>query len=120
MARVLLALLTVTFWLLSAEFAAAHHVLGRPAFSLNEDSNTPPSMQAEVQIGEFFVTYMVFPAFPAPDKPGRLNLYVSRIDDGTPYDGTVTFHVRDEPWSPWLEGDSEVLGHQPSDDNVYR
>ena len=124
MARVyihmLAAVAAALLWLLPVDFAVAHHVLGRPAYSLSEDSNTPPSIQAEVQIGDFFVTYMVFPAFPEPDKPGRLNLYISRIDDGTPYDGTVTFHVRDEPWAPWLQGDSEVLGRQPSDDNVYR
>ena len=46
------ALLTATLWLLPLDFAAAHHVLGRPAYSLSEDSNTPPSTQAELQIGD--------------------------------------------------------------------
>ena len=41
----------------------AHHVLGRPSYSLNEDSTTPPSMQVETQIGDYYITYMVFPAF---------------------------------------------------------
>ena len=117
----MLALLAVTFWLLPVDYAAAHHVLGRPSYSLSDDSNTPPSMQAETQIGDFFVTYMVYPAFPQPGKPGRINLYVARIDDGTPFEGKVTFRVRDEPWAPWLGGGSEEkLGLQPPDDNVFR
>jgi hypothetical protein len=104
------------------EFAAAHHVLGRPNYSLNEDSNTPPSMQGEVQIGDYFVTYMAFPAFPRPESRGRINLYVTRIDDGTPFQGEVTFKVRDKVWFSWLgiAGKEVKLGVQPPDDNVFR
>ncbi len=54
--NLLFTLLVSAFWLLPADFAAAHHVLGRPAYSLNEDSNTPPAMQAEIQIGDYLVT----------------------------------------------------------------
>ena len=117
-----LTLLTITCWLLPVDFAAAHHVLGRPAYSLNEDSNTPPSMQAEVQIGDYLVTYMVFPAFPKPDQPGRINLYATRFDDGTPFQGNVAFKARAETWLSWLgiAGKPETLGTQPQDDNVYR
>ena len=106
----------------SADFAAAHHVLGRPAYSLNEDSNTPPSMQAETLIGDYLVTYMVFPAFPQPGKPGRINLYASRLDDGTPFQGKVTFKVRGNSWAWWLGlgGDWVTLGTQPPDDAVFR
>ena len=118
----MLALLALSFWLLSLDIAAAHHVLGRPAYSLNEDSNTPPAMQAEVQIGDYMVTYMVFPAFPRPNEPGRVNLYATRIDDGKPYDGKVTFTVRDDSWLSWfgLGNSGEKLGHQAPDDNVFR
>ncbi len=80
-------LLVLALSLSPAGFAAAHHVLGRPAYSLNEDSNTPPGTQYEVQIGDYVVTYMAYPAFPRPGTPGRINLYASRIDDGTPFDG---------------------------------
>ncbi len=96
--HILFALLTAVVWLLPADFAAAHHVLGRPAYSLNEDSNTPPSMQAETRIGDYLVTYMVFPAFPQPGKPGRINLYASRLNDGAPYQGKVAFKVREDSW----------------------
>ncbi len=92
------ALLALALWISAVDFAAAHHVLGRPNYSLNEDSNTPPSMQGEVQIGDYFVTYMALPAFPRPESPGRINLYVSRIDDGTPFQGEVAFKVRGESW----------------------
>ena len=97
--------------------AHAHHVLGRPSYSLNEDSTTPPSMQVETQIGDYYVTYMVFPAFPSPNQPGRVNLYASRIDNGAPFDGEVAFKVRDDSL---FNDDEELLGVQLPDDNVFR
>ncbi len=101
--------------------ASAHHVLGRPAYSLNEDSNTPPSMAVETQIGQFFVTYMVFPAFPKANSPGRLNLYAARIDNGEAFNGEVSFFVRDNGWLDGLAGDGEEkIGTQLIDDGVYR
>ncbi len=114
--------LTLIFWGVPVEIADAHHVLGRPAYSLSADSNTPPSMQAEVQIGDYLVTYMAFPAFPKPNQPGRINLYASRIKDGVPYQGKVTFRVRADSWLSWLgmDTDSVKLGVQPPDDNVFR
>ncbi len=118
----LFALLVMAFWLLPVDFAAAHHVLGRPSYSLNEDSNTPPATQAEVQIGDYLVTYMAFPAFPRPQEPGRISLYASRIDNGEPYDGEVTFRVRRDSWRAWFGfGNSGIiLGRQPADDHVFR
>ncbi len=95
----------------------AHHVLGRPAYSLNEDSNTPPSMHVETQIGEYFVTYMIFPAFPRPNEPGRINLYAKRIDNSQPFAGQVTFTVKDDSW---FSANEEQLGTQSADDNVFR
>ena len=95
----------------------AHHVLGRPSYSLNEDSNTPPSMQVETQVGKYDVTYMVFPAFPRPNEPGRVNLYAVRMDDGTPFRGEVTFKVRDDSL---FDDNEETLGIQEADDNVFR
>lgn len=96
---------------------SAHHVLGRPAYSLSEDSNTPPSMQVETQIGDYYVTYMVYPAFPEPGKQGRLNLYATHRDSGKPFDGEVTFTIRDDRW---FGGHRETLGMQNIDDGVYR
>ena len=103
----------------------AHHVLGRPSYSLNEDSNTPPSMAIETQIGEYFITYMVFPAFPKPNEPGRVNIYATRIDNGDMLDQVITFTVRDDTF--WGEsigiGDGakpEEIGQQNIDDGVYR
>lgn len=114
--RLGLAVLLVTLALPMASHG--HHVLGRPAYSLNEDSTTPPSMQVETQIGSYYVTYMVFPAFPSPNQPGRVNLYASRIADGAPFQGEVTFTVRND--NLLFEGEEEVLGTQPPDDNVFR
>lgn len=111
--RTLLCLLT----LLYSTQLFAHHVLGRPSYSLNEDSNTPPSIQMESRIGDYFVTFMAFPAFPRPNEPGRVHLYASRLDNGKPYKGEVIFKVRDDSW---FSKNEEVLGAQVIDDNVYR
>jgi hypothetical protein len=74
-------------------------------------------MQVETQIGNYYVTYMAFPAFPQPNEAGRVNLYATRIDNGAPYTGEVTFKVRDDSW---FSNQEEVLGTQPVDDNVFR
>ena len=95
----------------------AHHVLGRPAYALSEDSNTPPSMAIETQIGAYFVTMMAFPAFPRPGETARVNLYARRIEDGAPFTGEVAFSLRDDTWLPASE---EPIGTQPVDDNVFR
>lgn len=103
--------------LLTSMSSLAHHVLGRPAYSLSEDSNTPPAMQIETQIGKYFVTFMAYPAFPKPGEPGRVNFYASRIDNGASFTGPVTFTVRDDSWFSSME---EPLGMQNPDDGVYR
>jgi hypothetical protein len=97
--------------------AWGHHVLGRPAYALNEDSNTPPALQLEVQIGDYFVTSMVFPAFPKSGKPARVHFYAKHLDHGRPYTGEVRFLVRDDKW---FADEPELLGVQPPDDNVFR
>ena len=106
----------------SAGLAHAHHVLGRPAYSLNEDSNTPPAMQAEALLGDYRVTYMVYPAFPRPGEPGRISLYATHVKDAKPFLGKVSFKAHASTWLTWLgfEGDKKTLGTQPPDDNVYR
>ena len=113
-AVVLIGLSTSALW---CPAAVAHHVLGRPSYGLNEDSNTPPSMQVETQIGDYFVNFMVFPAFPRPNEPGRVNLYAKRIDTGEPFQGDVIFRVRNDTW---FGAEEQPLGVQRPDDNVYR
>ncbi len=116
------AALTVVLILFAANFANAHHVLGRPGYSLNEDSNTPPAVQGESQIGDFIVTYMVFPAFPRAQESGRVNLYVKDDHGDGPFKGKVTFKIRDDSWISWLWGGEHVttLGTQLPDDKVFR
>lgn len=110
-------LLSVTLSCLSYQSVFAHHVLGRPAYSLNEDSNTPPSMSVETQVGDFFVTYMVFPAFPKATQPGRINLYIQGIDEGRYFNDNVTFLVIDDAF---FSNRQEIIGTQNIDDGVYR
>ncbi|MCP4429690.1 MAG: hypothetical protein GY806_01800 [Gammaproteobacteria bacterium] len=102
--------------LLSAQ-AFSHHVLGRPSYSLNEDSNTPPSMNIETQIGNYFVTAMVYPAFPKPNEAGRIHFYAAHLDNGEPLNTDVTFRVKDDSW---FSNQQEKLGAQVLDDSVYR
>ena len=117
----MVSLLTGVLWFVLAcsyvSPAYAHHVLGRPAYSLNEDSNTPPSLAIEAQIGDFYVTYMVFPAFPKANQPGRLNLYIQGIEEGTHFDGDVVFTVVDDGF---FADHEEPIGTQSIDDGVYR
>ena len=104
--------------LVAADMAVAHHVLGRPAYSLNEDSNTPPSMQGEAWIGDYMLTYMIFPAFPRPGEPGRIHLYATTIENGEPFAGKVSFSLRADRWLG--KGEGVALGVQPPVDHVYR
>ncbi len=119
----LLLTISLFFNILLISSAIAHHVLGRPSYSLNEDSNTPPSMQVETQIGDFYITYMVYPAFPKPGEKGRVNLYASRIDNGDTLSEEVTFKVRDNLpfFEQWFgQAKEEILGTQNVYDGVYR
>lgn len=75
-------------------------------------------MQVETQIGNYFVTYMVFPAFPKAGQRGRVNLYATRIDNGNAFNGEVTFKVKDDAF--FGSATSEILGTQPPDDSVFR
>jgi len=102
--------------------ASAHHVLGRPSYALDEESNTPPSMYVETLIGQYFVNYMVFPAFPEPNRPGRVHLYAKHKVTKKPFQGRVTFKVHDNSWASWLGfgRKEETLGVQPPDGNVFR
>jgi len=108
--------------LLAADSAGTHHVLGRPAYSLNEDPNAPPAVRGETETGGFIVTYMVFPAFPRPGEPGRGNFYIKSQDGGTLFQGKVTFTIRADSWLSWLGfgGRDTDLGTQRIDDSVFR
>ncbi len=96
---------------------SAHHILGRPAYSLNEDSNTPPSMNLETQIGDYFVTAMVYPAFPKPNQSGRIHFYATHLDNKQPLNTDVVFTVRDDSF---FKNEKENLGAQVLEDSVYR
>jgi len=103
-----------------ADIAAAHHVLGRPASGLNEDSNTPSALQGDAHMGKYTLTYMVFPAFPKPNAAGRINLYIHGGDK--PFQGKVSFKVRNDHWLSALgiEAEAKTIGVQAPDDFVFR
>jgi hypothetical protein len=97
--------------------ALAHHILGRPAYSYNGDSSTPPSMSLEVQIGHFNVTAMAFPVELKVREPVRIKVYATRLDSDDRFNGEVTFSVRDDTLFPSTD---EKVATQIMDDNgVY-
>lgn len=115
------ALLIFFGWILLCASASAHHVLGRPSYNLSEDSTTPPSAQIEVILGAYQITFMAFPAFPKPEEQGRLNLYIAALSDDSPFQGEVTFSVRDDSWFNFLtDGNREIIGRQSLDGQVFR
>lgn len=115
-------LLLVCGFVMPWQGASAHHVLGRPSYALNEDSNTPPSVQIETQAGGYTLTYMVYPDIPRPGSPGRINFYAKKISDGKPYPGKVKFLVRLDSWKTWfgIDDHTETIGIQSLDDAVFR
>jgi hypothetical protein len=95
----------------------AHHVLGRPSYSLNEDSNTPPTMQVETQIGEYFVSLTAFPAFPRVGELTVIKISASHLDSDATFNGNVHFQVRDDVW---FGGATEDVGIQETPiDGIY-
>jgi hypothetical protein len=74
-------------------------------------------MNLETQIGKYFVTAMVYPAFPKPNEAGRIHLYANHLDTNKPLQAKVTFTVRDDRW---FGAETEQLGAQVVDDSVYR
>ncbi len=77
-------------------FVHAHEVPGKPSHVLSDDPDAPPSLQMETESGRYLLTLTAFPASPKPGQPGTVNLYASRIDDGHPFIGEVTFEARDD------------------------
>ena len=104
--------------LLLSQPISAHHIIGRPAYSLNEDSNTPPSMNLETQIGDYFITAMVYPAFPRPNESGRIHFYATHLDSDQPLNTNVRFTVSDDRF--FSSNAPEKLGAQILEDSVYR
>ncbi len=102
--------------------ASAHHEIGRPSYSLSGDSTTPPSIQAELLIGDYMVTYMVYPAFPKPQAQGLINLYTVHYKSGAPFEGRVKFLVRANEWYSrfGFGAEAEVIGVQSPDGAVFR
>lgn len=102
--------------------AWAHDVAGQPSHVLSEDPDTPPSMQMETRIGQYDVTFIAFPAFLKPGETGTVNLYASRIDNGQPFIGAVTFKTREDGLfssSEEVIGTQQIHGDHYSQDFVF-
>lgn len=104
------------FCMLAVTQSFAHHILGRPSYSLNEDSNTPPTKNIELYVGDYEISYMVYPAFPKPQESGRVNFHAAHIDTGKSYVGKVTFKVKEDSW---FSNKTEILGIQKHEDNIF-
>ncbi|MBT7955875.1 MAG: hypothetical protein HN731_11830 [Rhodospirillaceae bacterium] len=118
--RIFLIVLTALIGLSQVSEALAHHILGRPSYQLNEDSNTPPTLQGESEMGDYYITYMIYPAFPKPKEPGRISVYIKRLDSSKSFDGKVNFTAHRDDILSFSSGNIENLGTQRLDDSVYR
>ena len=118
--RIFLIVLTALIGLSQVSEAFAHHILGRPSYQLNEDSNTPPSLQGEAEMGDYYITYMIYPAFPKPEEQGRISVYIKRLDTNKSFDGRVKFTAHQDEFLSFSSAQVENLGTQRLDDSVYR
>lgn len=73
--------------------AYAHHILGIPHYSYEEDYPQTPILTYLAEAGPNEVRMTGYPGRPEPGERCSLHVYIRRLDDGTPFDGTVTMTV---------------------------
>lgn len=78
---------------LTAPAAIAHHILGVPHYAYDEDYPQTPVLTYSVEAGPHNVRMTGFPGKPEPGERCSLHVYISRIDNGLPFDDTVTLTV---------------------------
>jgi hypothetical protein len=79
--------------LIATPAALAHHILGVPHYAYDEDYPQTPVLTYSVEAGPNNVRMTGYPGNPEPGKPCSLHVYISRLDTGEPFRGTVTMTV---------------------------
>jgi hypothetical protein len=84
---------TVVLAILIVPSAFAHHILGVPHYAYDEEYPQAPVLTYSVEAGPHDVRMTGYPGSPQPGERCSLHLYVSRVDTGAPFDGTVSLTV---------------------------
>ena len=70
--------------------ASAHHILGIPHYAYDEQYPQTPVLTYRVEMGPHEVKMSGFPGKPQPGEQCSLHVYITRLDSGEPFNGTVT------------------------------
>jgi hypothetical protein len=87
------ALLLILLALFFAAPAAAHHILGIPHYSYDEDYPQTPVLTYQVEAGSYDVKMTGYPGRPAPGDRCSLHLYIHRKSTGELLNVPVTMTV---------------------------
>jgi len=85
--------LPIAVFILIAPSAFAHHILGVPHYAYDEEYPQAPVLTYSVEAGPHNVRMTGYPGSPRPGERCSLHVYVSRVDTGVPFDGSVTLTV---------------------------
>jgi len=81
--------------------AVAHHILGIPHYSYDEDYPQTPVLTMQAEAGPYEIRMTAYPGVPTPGEPCYLNTYIRNRDSDMPYDGPVSLTVtRDRVFGP--------------------
>jgi len=73
--------------------AAAHHILGIPHYAYDERYPQTPILTYREDFGPFEIEMTGYPGNPDPEERCNYSVYITRLDSGEPFDGTVTLAV---------------------------
>ena len=73
--------------------ALAHHILGIPHYAYDEDYPQTPILTYKQNFGPHEITMTGYPGKPTPGEQCAYNVYITRLDNGEPFTGTVTLTV---------------------------
>jgi len=85
--------LLIAVFMSIAPAAFAHHILGVPHYAYDDEYPQAPVLTYSVEAGPYNVRMTGYPGSPRPGERCSLHVYVSRVDTGTPFNGTVTLTV---------------------------
>ncbi len=71
----------------------AHHILGVPHYSYDEQYPQAPVLTYLVATGPYEVRMTGYPGRPSPGERCSFNIYIRRAGDASPFDGQVTMRV---------------------------
>ncbi|MDA0321643.1 MAG: 4Fe-4S binding protein [Verrucomicrobia bacterium] len=92
--------------------AAAHHILGIPHYSYDEDYPQTPVLTYKAEAGAYDVKMTGYPGKPAPGDRCSIYIYVNHRDTGAVFEKALTFTALEKRW---LGKDEVVYGPMPAE-----